>query len=308
MAQARAVKVAVLGAGALGTLVAATLAVECDVRLLVHDARVARAIATRGGITIAGETVRAVRVAREPEAARDVALLVVAVKAYATIDALVPLRDTLASNAVILSLQNGIDAPSHIASALGQRRQVALGPTTEAATWLEPGVVRRTAVGATHIGWARGHDPGVEPHALAALFTRCGLHATVARPIEPYVWAKLVINAAINPVTALAGVCNGELLERPLLRERAAALAREAHLVAQAEGVALPFPDPVVEAERVMMLTSANRSSMLQDVDHGRPTEIEAISGALVRHARAHGVAVPATQRAYADVLARTRS
>jgi len=304
------VKVAVLGAGALGTLVAWALAARCDVRLLVHDPGAEAAIAGRGGVTVAGEALRALRVTRDPEATRDVALLVVAVKTYATIEALAPLRDALAASATVLSLQNGVDAASEIETALGRRSGIALGPTTEAATRLEPGVVRRAATGTTHLGWARSCDPGLAPDPLAAvatLFTNCGLRAAVARPIEPFAWAKLAINAAINPVTALAGICNGVVLERPALRERAAALAREAYAVARAEGIVLPFTDPVAAAERVMALTATNRSSMLHDLECGRPTEIEAICGTIVRRAAMHRVAVPASQRAYDEVVDRAR-
>ncbi len=297
--------VAVLGAGALGTLVAAALAAECEVRLLVRESRVERAIAGRGGVNVAGEAIRAVHVTRDPEASRGAALLIVAVKTYATVDALVPFRAVLPHDAVVLSLQNGIDAAAHIARALGGHARIALGPTTEAAIWLEPGLVRRTAIGATHVGWAEGHVSGQEPGAVAALLTRCGLRAAVARPIEPYAWAKLVVNAAINPVTALARVSNGAILDDAALRARAAALAREAFAVAEAAGIALPFPDPVAEAERVMSLTAANRSSMLQDLERGGPTEIEAISGAIVRRAATYGLHVPQTKRAYDDVLAR---
>ncbi|GAC1308973.1 MAG: 2-dehydropantoate 2-reductase [Vulcanimicrobiaceae bacterium] len=303
-----AMNVAIVGAGALGTLVAAALAAECDVRMLVRDPLAERTIAARGGVNVVGDAIRAVGVTRDPRALRDVALVIVAVKTYATVDALAPLRGVLRSDAAVLSLQNGIDAAAHVQRALGRRSRIALGPTTEAATWLEPGCVRRAARGRTYIGWAAGHDPGAAPDAFAALFTRCGLDASVARPIEPFAWAKLVVNAAINPASALAGVCNGALLERPELRVRAAALAREAYAVAQAEHIALPFTDAVAEAERVMALTAANRSSMLQDLERGRPTEIASISGAIVRRAARHRIAVPETARAYAEIRSRERA
>jgi hypothetical protein len=89
------------------------------------------------------------------------------------------------------------------------------------------------------------------------------------------VWGKLVINAAINPLTALLGVPNGELLARPAARALMADLACEAAAVAAAQGIRLPYPDPVAAAEGVAQRTAANRSSMLQDVQRGAPTEID---------------------------------
>lgn len=301
-------KIAVLGAGALGTLVAAALARECDVCVIVRDERTERAIASRGGVGVEGEGTRPVRTMRGPLAKSDladIALLVVAVKTYATVDALAPLRERIPHATTILSMQNGIDAARAIAAALGIRERIALGPTTEAATWLEPGFVRRTAIGTTTLGWAAGFEDGPGLDTLAGCFTRCGLRANVAAPIEPFAWAKLVVNAAINPVTALANVRNGEILASSSARERAAALASEAFAVARAETIALPFADPVIEAERVMALTASNRSSMLQDFDMHRPSEIEAISGAILRLAARHGIDAPQTRRAYEEVRSR---
>jgi 2-dehydropantoate 2-reductase len=106
-------------------------------------------------------------------------------------------------------------------------------------------------------------------------------------------WGKLVINAAINPLTALLDIPNGELLNRPSAREVAAALAREAASVAVAKGISLPFPDPVAATETVAHRTASNKSSMLQDVKRGSPTEIDAICGAIVRAGEQTGVPTP---------------
>ena len=110
---------------------------------------------------------------------------------------------------------------------------------------------------------------------------------------QSLVWGKLVINAAINPLTAILRVPNGNLLEIPAAREMMNALAREAARVAQAEHVPLPFSDPVAAAEDVARKTAANHSSMLQDVLRGAPTEIDALCGALVKIGRNHSIESP---------------
>ena len=309
-------RVLVVGAGAIGTLVAFSLAAEHDVRVAVRDAETANAIRERGGVVLDGASPRAVvavpfascssAVANVDVANVDVAI--VAVKTYATVAALAPLRSSLDPSVPIVSFQNGVAAVDQVECALGARRAIALAPTTEAATLVRAGEARRTAHGLTSIGWARGRDAGLSLEPLAAALTTAGLAAGVAAPIEPAVWGKLVVNAAINPVTALAGVANGVLPERPELWERACRAAHEAAAVARALGVRLPFDDPCAAVAAVARATAANRSSMLQDLERGRETEIEEISGAIVACARALGIPVPETASLRDEVRARAKA
>jgi 2-dehydropantoate 2-reductase len=106
-------------------------------------------------------------------------------------------------------------------------------------------------------------------------------------------WGKLVINAAINPLTALLRISNGKLLVIPEVHELMAEAAREAAIVAARRGVKLPYADPVTAVEDVARKTAANTSSMLQDVLRGTPTEIDAINGAIVQAAEKLGVPTP---------------
>jgi 2-dehydropantoate 2-reductase len=173
---------------------------------------------------------------------------------------------------------------------------------------MEPGIARRTGRGRTFLGWAQDHaNDDALLDALAAALAG-DLEIERAARIEPHVWAKLIANAAINPLTALTGITNGELLERPGLRERAAGIAREAAEVARESGIELPFEDPVAHVEAVARLTAANRSSMLVDLERGGPTEIESINGAIVRKAAELGMAAPENARALHEVRARQRA
>ncbi len=103
-----------------------------------------------------------------------------------------------------------------------------------------------------------------------------------------------MINAAINPLTALLRVPNGKFLERPTAREMMKALANETARVAREEKIDLPFADPVAAAEEVALKTASNHSSMLQDVLRGAPTEIDAICGAVVKAGQRHNIDTPA--------------
>ena len=268
----------------------------------------AQAIRARGGLQIEGGPIFAADITDDTRAFYDVEAVLVAVKAQDTIAALQALRDVLPAATPIVTLQNGLDAVVDIERALGKRSALALAPTTEAALLLEPGYVRHTGVGLTTLGWAAARDGGSWLDEFAARLQRSGLAATVVRPIESHVWAKAVVNAAINPLGALAGAPNGALLERPELALRLFAIAREAEAVARAAGIELPFDDAAVYVADVVRATAANRSSMLQDIERGRPTEIEQIDGAIVRAARPLGVAVPETARVLDEVRARTKA
>jgi 2-dehydropantoate 2-reductase len=128
---------------------------------------------------------------------------------------------------------------------------------------------------------------------MEAALKSAKFNVEVVENAQSLIWGKLVINAAINPLTALLRISNGELLERPSARELMRALATEVAQVAEAEKVHLPFFDPVSAAEEVARKTSANHSSMLQDVLRGAPTEIDAICGAVVNAGQKHNIDTP---------------
>jgi 2-dehydropantoate 2-reductase len=128
---------------------------------------------------------------------------------------------------------------------------------------------------------------------LADLLRTAGFLIEYSPDANALLWGKLVINAAINPLTALLGVPNGELLNRSTARALMSAAAREAAAVAVAQGIVLPFPDPVLAAESIARRTAVNISSMLQDVLRGAPTEIDAISGAIVQAGAQTGAPTP---------------
>jgi 2-dehydropantoate 2-reductase len=162
--------------------------------------------------------------------------------------------------------------------------RVVLGTTTTGATLLGPGLVREGGEGVISMEQNRALGP-VEEALKSARFK-----VEIVQDAQSLVWGKLVINAAINPLTAILRVPNGRLLELPSAREMMGALAREAAHVAEADNVHLPFRDPIAAAEDVAHRTAANHSSMLQDVLRGAPTEIDAICGAVVTMGQKHKI------------------
>jgi 2-dehydropantoate 2-reductase len=228
-----------------------------------------------------------VRVTNDPLDCRGSRHALVLVKAWQTERAASQLRECLADDGLAVTLQNGLGNREALARDLGIAR-VALGTTTTGATLLGPGLVRAGGEGVISIERHQALGP-LEEALKSAHF-----NVHLVDDAQSLVWGKLVINAAINPLTALLRVPNGELLERPEAREVMSVLARETAQVANAEHVDLPFGDPVDAVEEVARKTAANHSSMFQDVRRGAPTEIDAICGAVVRAGEKHNLRTPA--------------
>jgi len=208
---------------------------------------------------------------------------IVLVKAWQTERAARQLKECLADDGLALTLQNGLGNYETLTQSLGLTR-VALGSTTTGATLLGPGLVKAGGEGTISIGRNQTLGP------LEAALRSSKFNVQVVDDPQSLIWGKLIINAAINPLTALLKIPNGELLERSSARALMGALANEAANVAYAENINLPFDDPVAAVEDVARKTAENHSSMLQDVLRGAPTEIDAICGAIVRTAEKHHI------------------
>jgi 2-dehydropantoate 2-reductase len=227
-----------------------------------------------------------VRVTGDPAVLQNVPAGLVLVKSWQTRRAARQVAQFLSEDGVVLSLQNGIGNRELLAQILGAPR-VALGVTTLGANLLAPGRVQAAGQGVVSLGIHSRLGP------MAEKLRHAGFMVENAPDPDALLWGKLVINAAINPLTALLGVPNGELLTRPPARALMVTLAREAAAVAVAQGIRLPYPDPVVAAESIARRTGANLSSMLQDVRRGAPTEIDAICGAIVKAGEQASVPTP---------------
>jgi 2-dehydropantoate 2-reductase len=213
----------------------------------------------------------------------------VLVKAWQTERTARQLSQCLSQKGIALTLQNGLGNHEALQEVLGAER-VAIGVTTVGARMLEPGYVKCTGTGKVTLA----AQPGL--NGLREQLKTAGFQVEMTDDLMSLQWGKLVINSAINTLTALLRVTNGELLSRPDARELMGKVAQEAALVARSLGISLPYSDPVVAVEEVARNTATNMSSMLQDVIRGTPTEIDAINGAVVRAGETTGVPIPLNQ------------
>ncbi|PSP36378.1 2-dehydropantoate 2-reductase [Halobacteriales archaeon QH_10_70_21] len=277
--------VVVFGAGSLGSLVGGLLAREHDVTLVGREPHVS-AVRERG-LRIEGELEATVRPAARTAAPASADLALVCVKAFDTPAAADALADV--DSGVCCSLQNGMGNEAVLAERVDAA--VLAGTCTYGAMRPEPGVVRCTGVGEVVVG-ARGGGPSATADRVGAAFEAAGLETTVAGDMPRRLWEKLAVNAGINATTALARVDNGALLEGDA-GAVATDAAREVARVAGAEGVELSAAAAAAALERVADATAANTSSMRQDVQADRRTEVDAIGGYVTERAREHGLDVP---------------
>jgi 2-dehydropantoate 2-reductase len=280
----------IVGTGALACLFAARLAAAgIRVTLLGTWAEGLQALST-GGVRLAGpdgaEQTYPVQATSNPADCANARLALVLVKSWQTERAARQLAQCLSGEGLALTLQNGLGNRETLAGALGDGR-VGLGVTTTGATLVGPGRVRPGGEGIVSLGAHSRLDP------LAELLRRAGFTVEIVPEADALLWSKLVINAAINPLTALLHVPNGELLNIPSARTLMSAAAREAAAVAEMLGQRLTYPDPVITAEAVARRTATNHSSMFQDVLRGARTEIDAICGAIVAAGEEYGVPTP---------------
>jgi len=223
------------------------------------------------------------------------------VKSWQTARAAEQLTDCLAADGLALTLQNGAGNREILVQALGASR-VAVGVTTTGANLLAPGLVQAAGSGVISLG----AHPRLSP--LWRALGQAGFVLESSSDVEALLWGKIVINAAINPITALLDISNGQLLEIQSARDLASDTALEAAAVAAALGIHLPYPDPQVAMAAVARRTASNRSSMLQDIQRGAPTEIDAICGAIVRAGEQTGVPTPLNKTLWQLVRARVET
>jgi len=195
---------------------------------------------------------------------------------------------------VLLTIQNGLGNYETLVAAIGEAR-VAVGVIYVGAR-LEDGTLHATGPGRVELGRPSREGPRRALELLAARLAEGGMTVSVVDNAWPSVWRKLATNAAVNPTSALFGYTNAELLADVATSRVADGLAAEVARVASAAGVAMSDDEARRWWREMAALTGANRSSMLQDVQAGRATEVDAICGAVHREGERRGVSAPLNQ------------
>lgn len=291
-----AIKISVLGAGAMGSFYGAQFQhAGADVLLLdIWQEHIDRI--KDGGLTLThpdgSESRTDIRImaASAPDLPKaDLVIVFVDTNALAAAVPTIPrlLRD----NGFALTLQNGVGNLERLSDTLGGNR-VAGGTSMNSCELIGPGHVRHVVHGDTVLGEVKGAAVSERITRIAELLGTQDSKVKTVADIEPHVWSKLAVNCAVNPLCALTGLLPGELQENEALRQLQESIAFEIEILCTAKGISLPEDDligSIWEKSRGGM----NKPSMVQHLDRRRKTEIDALNGAVVRIAKSEGLSTP---------------
>jgi 2-dehydropantoate 2-reductase len=289
-------KITIVGPGSMGCLFAGFLSKQKSkhqVWLLDKTLDRAKRISL-SGIVIEGisNLKTSVNITTDAKSIGPCDLVIIATKAYDTEQALKSIGPLVSDESNILTLQNGIGNAQLITDMFGLERTVC-GITYHGAWCISDGRVNHAGKGETIIGKPTGKIFR-DLRNISNAFNEAGILTKTSKDITGVQWSKLIINAGINPLSAICRIPNGSLIKHEGTREIMRQLVVEAAKTAKKNKVKLVYEDPIGKAESVCESTCSNISSMLQDVLGKKRTEIDFINGAVSRYAKSAGIKTPA--------------
>jgi 2-dehydropantoate 2-reductase len=286
-------QIIVLGAGAIGSLYGAKLAVNNDVTLIGRAGHV-RAI-EENGLQIEGietKTIPVRAVTHISELQPDT-LILLTTKVPAAAMALKPIAPIVRDDTTIVALQNGLESAEIARRALGDRGVVLRGISQFGAIFERAGTIRYMAKGYTLL------EDHQRSERIAAVLNDAGLDCRIAVNIRTEVWRKVVFNCVVNPITTIIGSEVGEIVD-PRLNRLKQLVIEECVAVAEAEGVELETD--LAREINAAYAGSRNLVSMRQDILRGRTTEIDYLNGAVAEVGSRRGVECP-VNRGLTDII-----
>lgn len=284
-------RIGIIGTGALASLFAARLAALADVVMVGSWQAQIDAINKNGIVVLeldGSETHVNVVATSKPMQVEPVDVALILTKSYQTVEAIGRTDAILAEHGAVVTFQNGLGNLEPLVEAFGADRAT-VGVTAQGATLERLGVVRHAGNGPTHLAQSMRHIK--RTGGLITYLRGAGLELHVVRDADRLIWRKLAINAGINPVSALLDRPNGDLAAHPTAYTIMQQTAQEVATVAERQGISVG--DVATEVIAIAKATATNRSSMLQDVSRGAPTEIDAICGAVVQHGQRNNITTP---------------
>jgi 2-dehydropantoate 2-reductase len=291
-------KVAIMGAGAVGCYYGGMLARAGHDVVLIGRAQHAEAIG-REGLRLEAQTFDE-RIGRphltastEAAAVAGADLVLFCVKSTDTESAGASIKPHLRADALVLTLQNGVDNAERLRGVIPQ--EVAAAVVYVATEMAGPGHVRHHGRGELVIEPARGSE------ALAQTLIAAGVPTEISANVRGALWAKLILNCAYNALSAISQLPYGRLVEGAGVRDAMRDIVAECKAVAHADGVTLP-PDVDVAVHRIAETMPGQYSSTAQDLARGKRSEIDHLNGLVARRGAALGIATPANRLLHALV------
>lgn len=297
-------KIAVVGSGAVGGYYGARLVHSGQQVTFIARGAQLRALRERGLLVWSPLGDFQIQATAESDTNRvgPVDVVLFAVKNYDLEAAAALLPPLMGASTVVLTLQNGVDAPEAVARTVDPA-QVLGGTTYIGTSLLAPGLIEQVGTRRLIVlGEAFGNTTEVTPRvrALADLLLGAGIQVEAVANVQAALWEKLIFLAPLAGFTASTRLAMGGVWSDPHIRQQILDTAREIERVARATGVAVR-PDVVTRMEATCDKLPANmRTSMLMDITAGKPLEVEALLGSVVRRGSAAGVPTPQTSTLYA--------
>jgi len=288
-------RIGVVGAGAIGSLFGGLLADSGNEVVLVGRPSHMEAI-QNSGLLMKGFKNKHIRNLKAEIRAADLKpiefdLILLTVKSYDTEQAAVQARHIAKNKVSVLCLQNGLGVEEAAAKNLDKNRLLR-GITFCGATLEAPGVVVYNGRGETIIGDPYHSNGNEDLNIFVDVFRKAGLPTRVVEDIQSDVWTKTLVNAGINPYTAILGIKNGELLKLRGVKDLMARTVLEGAEVARKRGIR--FQKDIVQLMfKTVESTADNVSSMLQDIRKGKCTEIDFLNGAISKLGYGENIPTP---------------
>lgn len=298
-------RILVLGAGAVGCFYGARLAAAGSEVVFVARGASLRALREKGLRVQSGHGdvhLPRVAVVEKPAEAGRVDWVICAVKAWQLADAVAELGPALGPDTAVLPLQNGVEASDQLAGLLGPRHAV-YGTTWIAAQLAEPGVVRHVGVEPRVALGERDGRATPRVAALAEALAQAGVRVEVPDDMPRVLWSKLVFIASLSGLSALTRLPVGEWRHVPETRRLLVSALEEVAAVGRARGVALAHGIVESTLEFIDALPPSAQPSMARDVIEGRPSELEAQTGAVVRLGSEASLPTPTHEMIYAALI-----
>jgi 2-dehydropantoate 2-reductase len=299
--------IAVVGAGAVGSYYGALLARAGHAVTLIGRAAHVAAIRDKGLMLHKAGRVEAVplHASTDIAAVHGAGLVLCCVKSTDTGAVAREMAPHLRSDALVLSLQNGVDNGAALAAALPN---TVLAAAVYVATAMpEPGCVQHFGRGDLVIGpidAQAARDPALlrQLQQVVELMASADVPVKVSSDVRAELWGKLLVNCAYNAISALAQQPYGQMAALPEIVHLQQAVVHEVVAVGHAEGVSLSLPESMASMERIAGAMPAQLSSTAQDLARGKRSEIDHLNGTVVRLGAKHGIATPVNQALYALV------
>jgi 2-dehydropantoate 2-reductase len=281
-------RITIFGAGSLGSFIGGILSTKHHVGLIGRQSHI-HAIKKRG-LRITGKTKLLTRPKTSLVDCQNPELLIFTVKAYDTQKALMDALPLMGPDTFVLSLQNGFLNEDLIADKIGKRKVIG-GATSHGVTLIQPGEIKHTGKGDTVIGEMDGRvTPRIKK--ISSVFKEVGLKTRISKDIKKDLYIKTIVNAGINPITALFNCKNEALLTNPFLTSVLELTCKEAINILNANGINLPS-DIINTVKKIAECTADNYSSMAQSIRFHKKTEIDQINGEIVKMAEKLGRPAP---------------